>query len=82
MGHKKVVIYTSNHCPYCRSAKELLKSKGVVFEEVDVTDAPEKRAQLVEKAEGRTTVPQIFIDDKSIGGYQDLVEFYESGQVI
>ena len=66
-----VVVYSSRYCPYCRRAKSLLASKGVSFTEIDVDDDPEKRVEMIERA-GRTTVPQIFIDDRHIGGCDDL----------
>jgi glutaredoxin 3 len=66
-----VRIYTRKWCGYCTAAERLLKAKGVAFENIDCTDDPAKRTWLVE-ATGRTTVPQIFIDGKPIGGYDDL----------
>ena len=66
----KVVIYTTNYCPYCFRAKALLLSKEVEFEEVDVTDDPDRRTEM-ERRSGRRTVPQIFIDGQPIGGYDD-----------
>lgn len=70
----KVQIYTTNYCHYCKMAKELLKSKGIPFEEFDVTNDPQKREWLVQTT-GLKTVPQIFIDGKSIGGYEDLKNY-------
>ena len=64
----KVIIYTTNWCPYCHGAKAFLRSKSVEFEEIDVTDDPEKRAEM-ERLSRRRTVPQIFIDGRPIGGY-------------
>ena len=78
----KVVVYTTDYCPYCTAAKKLLKSKNVVFEEIDVTDDEAMREKLAGMTGGRVTVPQIFIADKSIGGYDELVEFYDSGRKI
>ncbi|MGE5216779.1 MAG: glutaredoxin 3 [Chloroflexota bacterium] len=66
----KVVIYTTRYCPYCTSAKALLRSKKVEFDEVDVTDNPQRREEM-ERLSHRWTVPQIFIDGKPIGGYDD-----------
>ena len=66
----KVIIYTTNWCPYCNAAKALLRSKAVEFEEFDVTDDPEKRMEM-ERLSRRRTVPQIFIDGRAIGGYDD-----------
>jgi len=69
-GMAKVIIYTTNWCPYCNAAKALLRSKAVQFEEFDVTDDPEKRMEM-ERLSRRRTVPQIFIDGRAIGGYDD-----------
>lgn len=68
----KVEIYTKMFCPYCVRAKKLLESKGVAFEEYDITLGGPKRSEMLERAPGRTTVPQIFIDDRHIGGSDDL----------
>jgi glutaredoxin 3 len=67
-----VEIYTTTYCPFCDRAKALLRRKKVKFEEIDVTDEPELREAMVERAGGRRTVPQIFIDGRAIGGYQEL----------
>ncbi len=78
---KKVVVYTTGYCPYCHAAKEFLKSKKVAFEEIDVTDDEAMREKL-EKMSGQSTVPQIFADGRSIGGYEDLVRFYQAGNAL
>lgn len=75
---KKVVVYTTPYCPYCRAAKELLNSKKVVYEEIDVAGDDALREKLA-KLSGQMTVPQIFADGKSIGGYEDLVRLYREG---
>ncbi|MBI2638365.1 glutaredoxin 3 [Candidatus Peregrinibacteria bacterium] len=67
-----ITIYTKSYCPYCRSAKELLKSKGQTFTEIDVEHDEVKRQEMIQKSGGRMTVPQIFIDGKHIGGFDDL----------
>ena len=66
-----MVIYTTRYCPYCKGAKALLRSKNVEFEEIDVTDHPAKRAEM-ERLSQRWTVPQIFINGRPIGGYDDM----------
>jgi glutaredoxin 3 len=76
----RVVIYTTSYCPYCFRAKALLRSKSVVFEEIDVTDDPERRAEM-EKLSARYTVPQIFIDGKPIGGYDDAQRLENAGKL-
>ena len=77
----KVTIYTTRFCPYCHRAKRLLAQKGVAFEEIDVTGDWEARDRLMEKAGGRTTVPQIFIDGRSIGGYDELAALDRAGRL-
>lgn len=76
-----VVVYTKDYCPYCNSAKALLEEKGVAYQEIDVTHDEEKLKEMLAKADGRTTVPEIFIDDKLVGGYDDLRELDESGEL-
>ena len=75
-----VVIYTTKVCPYCVQAKSLLKKKGVAFSEIDVTNDNEKRTWLV-TATGRRTVPQIFIGDQPIGGFDDLWALDRKGEL-
>lgn len=69
---KPVLIYTKPTCPYCARAKALLSAKGVAFEEVDILRHPERRAEMIERADGRSTVPQIFIDGVGVGGCDDI----------
>jgi len=68
----KVEIYTSPFCGYCHAAKRLLTSKGVAFTEIDVIENPDRRDEMVKRANGGRTVPQIFIDGKHIGGSDDM----------
>lgn len=77
----KVEIYTSPLCPYCWRAKRLLSQKGVTFEEIDLWAEPGRRPEMVERADGRTTVPQIFIDGRSIGGFEELRELDAAGEL-
>lgn len=77
----KVEVYSTQVCPYCVRAKSLLDAKDVDFEEIDVTGDDEARIALVAKAGGRRTVPQIFINGQSIGGYDDLRALEESGRL-
>lgn len=67
-----VEIYTKGLCPYCADAKALLRSKGVEFTEYDISMGGPRRIEMLDRAPGRTTVPQIFIDDRHIGGCDDL----------
>ena len=77
----RVEIYTKAFCGYCWRAKQLLDAKGVAYEEYDVTmDAP-KRAEMMQRALGRSTVPQIFIDDRHVGGSDDLHALERSGRL-
>jgi glutaredoxin 3 len=76
----RVVIYTTNYCPYCTRAKALLCSKNVKFEEIDVTDDPTRRAEM-ERLSRRWTVPQIFIDGRPIGGYDDARALDTTGEL-
>lgn len=75
----KIEIYTKFFCLYCTRAKALLSSKGVQFEEYDITMGGPKRTEMLERANGRTTVPQVFIDGRHIGGSDDLAALDEAG---
>ena len=67
----RVEIYTTPSCPFCVRAKRLLQARGIPYDEVDVADDPDLRADLVQRT-GRRTVPQIFIDGEPIGGFEEL----------
>ena len=77
----KVEIYTSPFCGYCHRAKRLLDSKGVSFEEYDVMMNGALKGEMVQRAGGRTSVPQIFIDDRHIGGCDDLHALDAAGKL-
>ena len=77
----KVEIYTKAFCPYCTRALKLLAAKGVELEEFDITMGGPKRAEMLERANGRTTVPQIFIDGAHIGGSDDLAALDRAGKL-
>jgi glutaredoxin 3 len=79
MAH--VEIYTKIFCSYCARAKRLLGDKGVDFAEYDITLGGPKRAEMIQRAEGRTTVPQIFIDDVHVGGSDDLHALDSDGRL-
>lgn len=81
-GMKKVTVYTTNYCPYCRQAERFLTEKGVTFQNIDVTDDDELRTKLVELSGGRKTVPQIFIGDEPIGGYSDMMDLHRGGYLL
>ncbi|UDL94775.1 glutaredoxin 3 [Lichenihabitans sp. PAMC28606] len=76
-----VTIYTTRFCPYCVSAKELLRKKNVTFSEIDVTGNPTARKAMSDAAGGRTTVPQIFIAERHVGGCDDLYDLDHAGQL-
>jgi len=73
-----VIIYRTPYCPYCVRAAMLLKGKGVAFREIDVSDDPEARARLLRQT-GQRTVPQIFINGVSVGGYDDIARLDRRG---
>lgn len=77
----RVEIYTKFFCPYCSRAKRLLDSKGVEYEEFDITMGGEKRQEMLQRAHGRHTVPQIFIDDRHVGGCDDLHALDRDGKL-
>ena len=76
-----VVIYTRAYCSYCDWAKELLERKGVAFTEVDVTGNRERRAEMLARANGRSTVPQIFIGRTHVGGCDELYALEDAGEL-
>ncbi|MDE0780438.1 MAG: glutaredoxin 3 [Alphaproteobacteria bacterium] len=77
----KVEIYTGIMCGYCSAARLLLKKKGVDFEETDVSLVPTKRQEMMSRANGKHSVPQIFIDDVHVGGCDELYALDSSGQL-
>jgi len=76
----KVIIYTTDYCPYCKLAKNLLDQKAVAYEEIRIDLEEAKREEMM-KLSGRKTVPQIFINDQPIGGYDDLASLAKSGKL-
>jgi glutaredoxin 3 len=77
----RVEIYTKFGCPYCARAKRLLEDKGVDYEEFELNSTPGKREEMLERAPGRTTVPQIFINGRHVGGSDDLAELERGGRL-
>lgn len=75
----RIEIYTKMMCPYCSQAKSLLKTRGAAFEEFDITMGGPRRAEMIERAGGRSTVPQIFIDGRHVGGCDDIVALDRRG---
>ncbi|MDT0582362.1 MULTISPECIES: glutaredoxin 3 [Alteromonadaceae] len=78
---QKVELYTKGYCPYCKRAKALLSQKGVEFSDVEIDKDPERRPEMIERANGRTTVPQIFIGDTHVGGCDDLFALESAGKL-
>ena len=76
-----VIIYTRQFCGYCARAKSLLQSKGVDFVEHDATYAPDLRQEMISRAHGRATFPQIFIGDTHVGGCDDLHDLDAAGRL-
>ena len=78
---KDVLIYTARYCPYCAAAKSLLTRKGVSFTEVDIGGNWERRDEMIEKANGRVTVPQIFVGNLHVGGSDELRALDREGKL-
>jgi len=78
---KPVEIYTSPLCGFCHAAKRLLNEKGIDFTEVDVLKQPERKAEMIQRANGGRTVPQIFVGDTHVGGCDDLYALESAGKL-
>ena len=76
-----IEIYTTRYCPYCHAAKGLLSRKGAEFTEIDVSGDAKRRSEMVTRANGRMTVPQIFIGSTHVGGYDDLSALDQAGKL-
>ncbi len=76
-----ITIYTRSWCPYCVAAKDLLRQKGAAFDEIDIERKAGARAEMIQKANGRSTVPQIFIGDRHVGGCDDLYALDSRGEL-
>lgn len=76
----EIIVYTTNYCPYCVRAKDLLKRKGQPFTEINVEDDAAREA-MIAKAGGRRTVPQIFINGTHVGGYDDMAALDKAGKL-
>lgn len=77
---KKITVYSTGLCPYCYQAKDLLQSKGYDFEEIDVMFTPGKRDEMISRS-GRRTVPQIFVGDTHVGGFDDMYALEQAGKL-
>jgi glutaredoxin 3 len=77
----RIDIYTTRNCSYCTSAKALLSRKGAAFSEIDVTGDPQGRSRMIARANGRMTVPQIFIGSTHVGGFDELYALERAGEL-
>jgi glutaredoxin 3 len=77
----EVELYTTRWCPYCTRARVLLQRKGVAYVEIDIEDDPRRRQEMIRRAGGRTSVPQIFIGGEHIGGSDELIALDGAGQL-
>lgn len=78
---KKIIMYTKSNCPYCVKAKQLLKNKNLDVTEIDITNNSSLIEEMIEKASGRRSVPQIFIGDFHVGGCDDLYALNDKGEL-
>ncbi len=81
MADERVIVYSQPFCGYCSAAKRLLTEKGAPFTEIDVMMEAGKRDEMIERSGGRRTVPQIFIDGRHIGGFDDLNALDKAGKL-
>jgi len=78
---KKIIIYSSNNCGYCELAKNLLDSLSYQYQEINIQEIPNKKDEMLRKSNGRRTVPQIFISDLHVGGYDELNRLHLKGKL-
>ena len=78
---KKIIIYSSNNCGYCELAKNLLDSLSYQYQEINIQEIPNKRDEMLRKSNGKRTVPQIFISDVHVGGYDELNKLHLKGKL-
>ena len=81
MAEPRILVYSTPFCGYCAAAKRLLTAKGVEYAEIDVMMAPDRRKEMLAKSGGRRTVPQIFIDGRHIGGFDELNALDKAGDL-
>ena len=77
----KIIIYSKDICPFCVKAKEFFQIKGLSYKEINISSSIELQQEMLEKSNGRKTVPQIFINGNHIGGYDDLISADQSGEL-
>ena len=80
-AHAEIVMYSTGWCPYCDRARGLLERKGVAFSEIKVDEDPAQREVMLKRSGGRRTVPQIFIGDRLVGGFDDLYALDKAGEL-
>jgi glutaredoxin 3 len=80
-SQERIVVYSQPFCGYCAAAKRLLSSKGAQYTEIDVMFDPAEKVKMIERSGGRRTVPQIFIDGRHVGGYDDLSVLEATGEL-
>ena len=78
---KNIIIYSSNNCGYCELAKSLLDCLNYQYQEINIQEIPDKRDEMLRKSNGRRTVPQIFINDLHVGGYDELNRLHLKGEL-
>ncbi len=76
-----ILMYTTTYCPFCMQARRLFDQKGIPYKEINLDEQAEKRAEMLTQSEGRRTVPQIFIDGKSYGGFDDVNALEKKGRL-
>lgn len=76
-----ITVYSKGWCPYCMAARALLEDKGVAFDVIDIGEAPERRGEMLERARGRNTVPQIFVGETHVGGFDELNALERAGRL-
>ncbi|HEX2584084.1 MAG TPA: glutaredoxin 3 [Steroidobacteraceae bacterium] len=81
MSTPEIVMYSTHICPYCDRARALLQRKQAAFREIKVDTQPEERAVMMTRSGGRRTVPQIFIGDRHVGGFDDMVALDRAGEL-
>jgi glutaredoxin 3 len=81
VADERVIVYSQPFCGYCSAAKRLLNDKGAAYTEIDVMFDSARRSEMLEKSGGRRTVPQIFIDGRHVGGYDDLSALDKAGEL-
>ncbi|WP_029032782.1 glutaredoxin 3 [Salinarimonas rosea] len=78
---KPIEIYLRSWCPYCTAARALLDEKGAAYTVIDIEREPERRREMIDRAKGRTTVPQVFVGETHVGGFDDLSALDRAGRL-